>query len=186
MELRHCLGIAPATAVVALSIGLAACGKQDEGKRGEPAIDDEELGAVAAELVEAHNAVRARATPAPSPPLEPLAWRAELASIAQDWAEGCVFEHSSNGLGENLAFFSGDSTTPTEVVELWASEASVYDYASNDCAPGEQCGHYTQIVWRDTRFVGCGAASCALDGFEGVIWVCNYDPPGNVIGEQPY
>jgi hypothetical protein len=37
-------------------------------------------------------------------------------------------------------------------------------------------GHFTQVVWRATTHVGCGTASCT--GL--VLWVCNYDPPGNV------
>jgi hypothetical protein len=34
-------------------------------------------------------------------------------------------------------------------------------------------------VWRGTSAVGCGKASC--NGND--IWVCNYDPAGNVEGE---
>jgi hypothetical protein len=33
-----------------------------------------------------------------------------------------------------------------------------------------------QIVWAKTRAVGCAVAKCPRRG----IWVCNYDPPGNV------
>ena len=38
-------------------------------------------------------------------------------------------------------------------------------------------GHFTQVVWKDTRQLGCGVAMC--DG--GEIWVCNYSPPGNFV-----
>jgi hypothetical protein len=41
----------------------------------------------------------------------------------------------------------------------------------------------TQVVWRESVRLGCGTASCN-DG--GVIWVCNYDPPGNYLGNMPY
>jgi pathogenesis-related protein 1 len=44
------------------------------------------------------------------------------------------------------------------------------------------CGHYTQIVWRDTTSVGCAAQSCP----QGEIWVCDYSPPGNYVGQHPY
>jgi len=44
------------------------------------------------------------------------------------------------------------------------------------------CGHYTQIVWRDTKQVGCGVAR----DNRREIWVCNYDPPGNWVGHRPY
>jgi hypothetical protein len=49
-------------------------------------------------------------------------------------------------------------------------------------------GHYTQIVWKDTKKVGCGAATS--DGKETII-VCRYSlgpthEGGNVFGENPY
>lgn len=153
---------------------------------GGSALDDGQVDA----FVVAHNEVRAAATPTPDPPLPPLAFDAELAGIAQAWSARCVFEHSEGtGLGENLAFFSGAESGPDDVIDGWASEDAFYDYETNSCAAGEQCGHYTQIVWRDTARVGCGVSTCnlaELGGIEGSFWVCNYDPPGNFIGEKPY
>lgn len=172
--------------VIGVACSAACAGASEDPERGDPSFDPDELAAMAQEMVAAHNDVRANAAPAPDPALSPLVWDAEVAAVAQDWAEGCVFEHSTHNLGENLAFFSGEDSSATAVVELWASETASYDYASNSCAPGEQCGHYTQIVWRDSARVGCGAAQCALQGMEGRLWVCNYDPPGNFIGDRPY
>ncbi len=43
-------------------------------------------------------------------------------------------------------------------------------------------GHYTQLVWRGTRDVGCAKVFCS--GY--MIVVCNYNPPGNVLGLRPY
>jgi hypothetical protein len=41
-----------------------------------------------------------------------------------------------------------------------------------------QTGHFTQLVWVGTQRLGCGVAQCAdMD-----VWVCRYDPPGNVQG----
>lgn len=137
-------------------------------------------------FVAAHNEVRASVEPAAAPPLPPLTWDDGLAQTAQAWSERCVFEHSSGALGENLAYFSGAQSQARDAVDGWAAEAAFYDYASNACTPGQQCGHYTQLVWRDTARVGCGVAACNLFGAEGFFWVCNYDPPGNYVGERPY
>lgn len=168
------------------TLTLEACASADAPPRGPPAFDADELDAVAQDLVATHNDVRARATPTPSPALRPLTWDDDIAAVAQAWAEGCVFEHSGGDLGENLAFFSGETSTGADVVALWAAEAADYDLASNGCAAGRVCGHYTQIVWRDTTRVGCGAALCTINGSEGRSWVCNYNPPGNWVGERPY
>jgi hypothetical protein len=45
-----------------------------------------------------------------------------------------------------------------------------------------QVGHYTQLVWRDTKEVGGGLAT----GHGADFLVCNYDPPGNWLGAQVY
>ena len=132
------------------------------------------------EMLAAHNQIRSRVD-AP-----PLTWSASLAAHAHEWAlfllrQG-LFRHRPNPIyGENLYEITGGHASPAEVVGEWASEARHYDYRTNACRSG-MCGHYTQIVWRGTRQVGCAVASNR--GQE--VWVCNYDPPGNWVGERPY
>jgi pathogenesis-related protein 1 len=177
----------PLTLAVALFAAFGAlldAGCQPAGR--PPFSEDEQDEKVVDPFVTAHNAVRAAVSPAASPPLAPLRWSDPLASVARAWAERCNFEHSTNAFGENLAFFSGERSTPEDVVASWAGEDRFYDYARNSCQESQQCGHYTQIVWRDTEELGCGAALCTIFGAEGIFWVCNYDPPGNFIGERPY
>ncbi len=130
-------------------------------------------------MVQAHNAVRAPLG------LPPLLWSAQLAAVARAWADHLIatgaFEHRpSDPYGENLYAIIGGTASPRDVVAAWAGEASSYDLRTNTCSG--VCGHYTQIVWRATRRVGCAVAS---DG-QRQVWVCNYDPPGNVIGYPPY
>jgi pathogenesis-related protein 1 len=133
------------------------------------------------QMLEAHNQLRARVR------IPSLRWSPQLATYAQQWAEKLLaedrFEHRPNSpYGENLAFASGQQLSPDRVVGMWGSEASNYNYATNRCAPGKVCGHYTQIVWKNTTEVGCGMAR----GNGREIWVCNYNPPGNVVGQKPY
>ena len=138
-------------------------------------------------MVSAHNAVRTGAQPAPDPALPLMVWDDAMAQLAQEWADGCDFEHSTHQYGENL-YVSTSQSEGTRAVESWASEVADYDYASNRCRA--MCGHYTQIVWRDSTRVGCAYADCDTltgAGFSsGRLWVCNYDPPGNWVGEWPY
>jgi pathogenesis-related protein 1 len=131
------------------------------------------------EMLSAHNAIRSRVG------LQPLLWSDNLAKFARDWANTLLarrqFSHRPNSpYGENLFEIVGDVATPQEVVGDWASEARDYDYRSNRCHG--LCGHYTQIVWRNTKSVGCAVAR----GAKREIWVCNYDPPGNYVGQRPY
>lgn len=109
------------------------------------------------------NAVRASAKPAPTPALTPFTWSDDAAQVAQAWANNCVYAHNQGrgNRGENIAANTpSGSWTPANVVAAWAGEASDYDYASNTCASGKECGHYTQIVWRDTQRAGCAMATC--------------------------
>ena len=66
----------------------------------------------------------------------------------------------------------------------WASEVANYTYASNTCAAGKVCGHYTQVVWRATTEVGCALADCPALQFKSTV-VCDYGPGGN-SGGKPY
>ena len=144
-------------------------------------------------ITAAHNVARANVMPAAASPLPSLTWDQDLAAIAQAYAENCVFEHSmAPDLGENLYANTG-STSPEEVVAGWVSEVADYDYDTNACAPDSQwgCGHYTQVVWADSLRLGCGVATCTENSPFGSSaawqnWVCNYDPPGNWVGEKPY
>jgi uncharacterized protein YkwD len=130
-------------------------------------------------MLEAHNDIRARIG------VSPLVWSAQLADVAQDWAThliatGGLSHRPDNRYGENIYAISGGLALPAQVVASWADEVRAYDIRSNTCA--RVCGHYTQIVWRQTRAIGCGIAADRRRE----VWVCNYDPPGNVVGFRPY
>ncbi|MBI1209074.1 MAG: SCP-like extracellular [Azospirillum sp.] len=133
-------------------------------------------------IVEAHNHWRAEVG------VPTLAWSRPLAELARNWAgqlqaEGCRMHHRpDNRYGENLAWAQGKRLSAAEVVGLWAGERKDYDHARNRCTPSAVCGHYTQLVWAKTRAVGCAVATCG----DSEIWVCNYDPPGNYLGQRPY
>ena len=134
------------------------------------------------EIVERHNYWRAKEGVAP------LKWSEELAAYAREWAEGCKFQHrTSPKYGENLyaAFSSGGEpeSSPSEVVDAWASEIKFVKKGKwEKCFP--KCGHYSQLMWKNTRSVGCARYYCPKKNME--LWVCNYDPPGNVRGQAMY
>ena len=130
-------------------------------------------------ILAAHNAVRVPLK------LRALTWSDTLEAQARDWAETLLaqdkFAHRPHSeYGENLFTMTGGGASVEQVIQAWAAEARDYDYRSNRCK--KICGHYTQIVWRRTRKVGCAVARNP----HREVWVCNYDPRGNYIGQRPY
>lgn len=120
-----------------------------------------------------------------------LIWRDDLAEAAQKWGDKCVFKHSDYPYGENLAL---GHATLSDAIFAWYNEIKVYDYNYPVYSP--ETGHFTQIVWRNTQYIGCALGSCAdgvaLEGNQGMwwgrrrLWVCEYWPPGNYRGQFSY
>lgn len=190
---------------------LVGCGGEDPGGVVGPTGPTGPTGpggTAGADWLDPHNQVRAgtfpgvTVSPAPSPALPALAWSASAAAIAQAWADGCVYAHNAgilNGtihLGENIAASSPGLWDEAGVVGAWASEWVGYHHDTNTCTPppppaAQTCGHYTQLVWRNTLRVGCGYRRCTVNSpFPGFstwdFFVCDYEPPGNFRGQKPY
>lgn len=139
-------------------------------------------------LLAAHNRERAAVG------VPPLDWDTGLAADAANWAQALAdtdsFEHSRadpsdpDVQGENLWAGTRGAWAPEEMVGLWISEkrdyrAGVFPAVSRS-GDLERVGHYTQVIWRATRKVGCAVAR----GRKEDILVCRYSSGGNVIGER--
>jgi pathogenesis-related protein 1 len=139
------------------------------------------------QLLTTHNKARAEVG------TSPLAWSDELAVYAQEWADHLAstsrrMEHRpysgrwKQEHGENLFMGTASYYGVADAVAMWEREKRAYDGGTIRVSDVHAYGHYTQLVWRDTKRVGCAKVECAGN----VIVVCNYDPPGNVLGETPY
>ncbi len=135
-----------------------------------------------AELLAAHNQYRA------SLGLPPLHWSSRLADKAKQWAEHLaqIGQLVHSGSGQNLAMASAGSESLTQLVQLWGNEQSSFtngDFPDiSTTGNWKDVGHYSQMIWRSTTEVGCGLAQ----GNGSDFLVCDYDPPGNVMGERAY
>ncbi|KAK1417568.1 hypothetical protein QVD17_26697 [Tagetes erecta] len=138
---------------------------------------DQEPGNNPDDYVNAHSCIRKVLE------LPPLTWDAELAKVAQAYADkrkDCQMVHSDR-CGENMA--SGPLLNGSYAVQMWVDQRREYDYDANKCKE-KMCGGYTQVVWKESQRVGCGRSQCD-DGSSWMV-VCNYDPPGNIVGQKPY
>lgn len=139
-------------------------------------------------LLAAHNEARAAMG------VPPLTWNAQLAADARVWANELAatgrFEHSPDGpnaapQGENLWAGTPRAFSPESMVGLWTAEKADYRAGvfPNNSRSGdvERVGHYTQMIWRETRQVGCATAIGQHEEF----LVCRYSEAGNVYGQRP-
>jgi hypothetical protein len=107
-----------------------------------------------------------------------LSWSDALATHAQQSADhiatnGCKPEQS---VGQTVSVGGQGKLDPEMIVQGWYDEIEKYDFGHGGFSP--DTGHFTLLVWRATEHVGCGHASCN----DKEIWVCEYDPPGNLDG----
>jgi uncharacterized protein YkwD len=141
-----------------------------------------------ARLLAAHNAERARIGVAE------LEWDSTLAADARAWADELAasgrFEHSPDEAGkplqgENLWAGTPRAYAPEAMVGLWAAEKGDYrpGVFPNNSRSGdvERVGHYTQVIWRNSRRVGCATAV----GRDEEFLVCRYSQAGNIMGQRP-
>ncbi len=141
----------------------------------------------AKKLVELHNRIRAEVG------VGPVTWSDELAAFAQKWADhlaktSCELEHRpfsgewEQKYGESV--FKGPSRFfgVEDAVKFWGSEKKNYRGQAIDSDTLSNSGHYTQLVWKATKQIGCARTECKGE----MLLVCNYDPAGNIIGEKPY
>lgn len=164
-------------------------------------------------LVDLQNRIRsmvARGALAGFPPaanMQKLVWDDSLAEVAQAHANQCLLQHTPAHMrittrfpitGQNLVGFrSGKawSTSSRDIdraVRTWFDERRNYSpsilkkFTQKVDAP---VGHFTQVIWASTRYIGCGAATFNMKNAPKRMtrfYVCDYASPGNIAGERVY
>ena len=118
----------------------------------------------------------------------PLAWSESIASFSQNWSYYLIannlFEHSGSSIyGENLAYFQGYGNDVMVLlkksVDGWYNEVSAYDFNNPGFSSGT--GHFTCLVWKESKTFGMGISFNSTTNSVDVTM--NTSPPGNVSGE---
>ncbi len=125
-----------------------------------------------------------------------LRWNDSLATSARYWANhlGRIdqLEHAPydpkdrSPQGENLWAGTRGHFPAESMVDYWIQEKRYFRpglFPQNSrTGKIEDVGHYTQVMWRDTREVGCALGQ----GVKFDILVCRYSSVGNVVGQKPF
>ena len=124
--------------------------------------------------------------------LPDLVWSDTLASRSQVWANylaanNAFYHGNQEGVGENIAKRTTGSGGLEALMEQWGNEARFF--IRNGVFPDvsttgnwDDVSHYTQMVWKNTKEVGCALTT----GFGTDFLVCQYSIPGNWRGEKCY
>jgi hypothetical protein len=115
-----------------------------------------------------------------------LVWDDTVSNYAQEWSNylliNNLFQHSGSSMyGENLAYFKGYDSDPLTFIkwsiDMWYQEVEYYDFNK----PGfkDATGHFTCLVWKDSKKFGMGISMTDKT----VVVSFNTSPPGNIIGE---
>jgi uncharacterized protein YkwD len=174
----------------------------DKYKGNQPmVVDDNEVGVDVEgdkkELLDIHNSER-RALG-----LEDIFYSDTLEKRAQEYADKLAssgkFEHDptnqtkdlKTSIGENLYASTNPNVTFKRAALVWANEKRYYHYGkvgdSGTCDNTKKCGHYTQMIWKNSTKVGCAKARYKQGSYSGgYVIVCKYYPVGNIVGSYPY
>nr|CAD7438614.1 unnamed protein product [Timema bartmani] len=151
-------------------------------------------------IVHIHNMLRnkvamgeeKRGRPGPQPSaanMMKMSWDGELATIAQIWAEQCLYGHDlcrNSGrfqVGQNIHLGSKSIYIAENITDgILSFYNEVDNFNNNNVDPfrfNVKSGHYSQLVWADTFLVGCGYIIFQESHWTKYLLVCNYGSAGN-------
>jgi hypothetical protein len=147
----------------------------------------QDLGNLSGRITSLHNRERQAAG------VPPLAWDEALAASAAAYGPSLArlgrLQHSSAesraGQGENLWMGTRGAYSIEEMVGGWIGEKRIFRpgiFPNDVSASGSwsDVGHYTQMIWRDTRRVGCALHQTPRWDY----LICRYSPAGNIVGQR--
>ncbi|XP_052831402.1 uncharacterized protein LOC106867642 isoform X1 [Octopus bimaculoides] len=136
------------------------------------------------DCLETHNKYRHQHN---SPPLH---LSEQLSKMAQKWAESVAKEsyisyssqlYRGQQIGQNIVFRwtkQGAAFSGSEVADLWYSQVKNFDFSHYKHRM--DTGHFTQLVWKNSQYIGIGKAGNSVGAVAVVVF---YFPAGNIQEE---
>ena len=150
-------------------------------------INSLDLEKIRADILSNHNYHRKRHQ------VDELEINKELETVAQSYSQYLssidAIKYSENEkYGENIYLINTNNkdinNIGEKVSQKWYEEISNYDFINHNYNYNNintpETRHFTQLIWKETKFIGCGA-SCNKNN--NCFIVCNYYPPGNNLNE---
>ncbi|KAF1747076.1 hypothetical protein GCK72_023535 [Caenorhabditis remanei] len=124
-------------------------------------------------------------------------WADELA-----YHKGCLVHEQPRTYGENLFFFGArhlpsPQTLAAAIIQSFYLEGIGYNYSSWKPMSFFKTGHFTQLIWKDSRKIGVGVSIVKSSSIRSqcvssspnmyfIFVVVKYDPAGNFESQKSY
>ena len=111
----------------------------------------------------------------------------ELNKMAQKYADNCDETNSArlcpdlydnNIIGQNIAVIKENLFDVSKICKSWYEEKNNYDFNLN--RHQKNTGHFTQLVWKETKLIGFGYKK---SGNGLIYFVAYYYPAGNIFNK---
>ena len=142
--------------------------------------DDFDWDKVYNELILKHNILRAKHNATALTKLDPIA------EFCKDTLEGCINQgtlvhtreaYDGELVGQNLEVSSYPPDADDILSGWYYAEEKYHNYTT-----GFPPSHFTQVVWKGSKKIGCAYKKGLWKGFPDAYYVCcNYWPTGNVV-----
>ncbi|BFZ03030.1 hypothetical protein BsWGS_06069 [Bradybaena similaris] len=128
-------------------------------------------------ILQIHNSYRSLVQP-PATDMRELIWDNDLEEYAWNHTHKCTGAHSAGtmikklnpdypqswitwtAMGENLYYVHGTMYSIEQALWMFWTEGKDYDIVNQQCAPGQECGHYRVITLAHSSRVGCAINVC--------------------------
>lgn len=136
----------------------------------------------------------------PAANMQKIKWDDELATIAQCWANACkgkTHDTCRNSkrwvVGQNIACASSNKMKTilnlkrfNDSLWMWNKEREIFDSPIDKYEFVHETGHFTQLMWATSKWVGCGRTCYKLGNRFKLVFVCNYGESGNIVDRSIY
>ena len=94
-------------------------------------------------------------------------------------------------IGETRFRYDDDQYSISEIdvifskaLDKWVGDCQYYNAIENRCHGGDEsdCSECIQMLWADTRYIGCGYAQCGNDEHSAIEVVCHYYQGAGKVG----
>uniref|UniRef100_T1JAR1 Cysteine-rich venom protein n=1 Tax=Strigamia maritima TaxID=126957 RepID=T1JAR1_STRMM len=158
-------------------------------------------------IVDSHNTIRSQiAINKSASNMLKMEWDPELAEVAQRLVDQCKYQrdcfdcrvverffavgqiiHRTRKTAELAKNLNDTSSEWKRIIQIWGKpKVKISESVRKSYVSKEAHNTYSQVIWAESQYVGCGFISFVNTNQVVKMYVCNYGPAGNMLEEPIY